>query len=421
MAPDFKTLSLLLALAMLLPATLVYAEGEEDEESLDEADEGDEGSEDKDEGDDTREDGPLISREDEDDVDSWSFEGEVEKKEEVKKEVKKKALPPEPKRYGNSGNWYEVSVECGGCETLLGQQLGIEDSLVMREFFDYVQVSSDRKSGKFVYPSEGETRPVGIRDSSKRVRLWSYASDSGTRLTDTFATLWDLHLRANSGLLYGRKYEVQAWTPDAYVESDDGYKANQRFISSSKLLSYADLSPVKGLTTEAPRFQVGENVRVSLVGYSAFVRSDISSAAIEKEQERLKAAAEAEAKRKRDQKAWFNKGEGYLDSRSWEDALVAFKKAREFGLDSLDLSFYLGFAFQRTGDFGSAITEYRKVLGADPRDTDVRYNLARIYEKQKSWDEAIKEYQAILKFNPDDQGARERLELLRAARAMVDG
>jgi hypothetical protein len=173
MAPDFKTLSLLLVLAMLLPATLVYAEGEEDEESLDEADEGDEGSEDKDEGDGTREDGPLISREDEDDVDSWSFEGEVEKKEEVKKEVKKKALPPEPKRYGNSGNWYEVSVECGGCETLLGQQLGIEDSLVMREFFDYVQVSSDRKSGKFVYPSEGETRPVGIRDSSKRVRLWS--------------------------------------------------------------------------------------------------------------------------------------------------------------------------------------------------------------------------------------------------------
>jgi tetratricopeptide (TPR) repeat protein len=157
------------------------------------------------------------------------------------------------------------------------------------------------------------------------------------------------------------------------------------------------------------------------VGYSAFVRSDISEAAIAKEQESLKAKAEADAKRIREQQRWFSEGESQLDSRSWEDALESFKKAREFGLDNLDLSFYLGFAFQRTGDFGNAIKEYRKVLKADPRDTDVRYNLARIYEKKKSWDEAIKEYQAILKFNPDDQGARERLELLRAARAMIDG
>ncbi len=406
---DVLLLIFALALGLCVPLGSVRAEDEEEEESGEgEGSGGEEG-------------GPDISREDEDDVDNWSFEGEVEKKEEVKKEVKKKKLPPEPSRYGNSGNWYEVSVECGGCDTLLGQELGIEDSLVMREFFDYVQIASDRKSGRFIYPSEGETISVGVRDGGKRLLLWEYAADKGTRLTDTFATLWDLRRKADSGLLYGRKYEVQAWTAEAYVESDDGYKANQRFISSSKLLSYADLAPVKGLTVEAPRFQVGENVRVSLVGYSAFVRSDIKMAAIEKEQEQLKAAAEAEAKRLRDQKSWFSKGESHLDSRSWEDALSAFLKAREFGLESLDLSFYLGFAFQRTGDFDNAIKEYRSVLKSDPRDTDVRYNLARIYEKQKSWDEAIKEYQAILKFSPDDQGARERLELLRAARAMIDG
>jgi tetratricopeptide (TPR) repeat protein len=399
-----------LALALCVPVSFSLAQAEEEEEESS-------GEEEEEE----EEAGPAISREDEDDVDSWSFEGEVEKKEEVKKEVKKKALPPEPKRYGNSGNWYDVGVECGGCATLLGQQLGIEDSLVMREFFDYVQIASDRKSGRFVYPSEGESRSVGVRDGGSRVLLWVYASEKGTRLTDTFATVWDLQRKADSGLLYGRKYEVQAWTADAYTQSDDGFKANQRFISSSKLLGYADLAPVKGLTVEEPRFQVGENIRVSLLGYSAFVRSDIKVASIEKEQEGLKAAAEAEAKRLRDQTEWFVKGEGHLDSRSWEDALVAFKKAREFGLESLDLSFYLGFAFQRTGDFENAIKEYRAVLAADPRDTDVRYNLARIYEKKKSWDEAIKEYQAILKFSPDDQGARERLELLRAARAMIDG
>ena len=160
---------------------------------------------------------------------------------------------------------------------------------------------------------------------------------------------------------------------------------------------------------------------VNLVGYAAFVRSDVSTEAIVKEQEGLKAEAEAEAKRLRDQADWFSQGEGHLDNRDWSDALVAFKKARELGMDSLELSFNLGFSFQRTGDVASAIGEYRKILKIDPRDTDVRYNLARIYEKQKSWDEAIKEYQAILKFNPDDQGARQRLELLRAAREMIEG
>tara|TARA_Y100001968_G_scaffold333116_1_gene394219 strand:+ start:2013 stop:3218 length:1206 start_codon:yes stop_codon:yes gene_type:complete len=391
---------LLLCLALAIGVGPVYAQDEE------------EGSE---EGD------PDISREDEDDVENWSYEGEIEEKKEVKKEVKKKELPPEPKRYGNSGNWYEVSVECGGCDTLLGQNLGIEDALVMREFFDYVQIASDRKSGSFIYPSEGETISVGVRDGNQRVRIWQYASDSGTRLTDTFATLWDLQKKAESGLLYGRKYEVQAWTSDAYVESDTGYKANQGFMSSSKLLSYLDLVPIKQLNTEEPRFQVGENVRVSLVGYSAFVRSDVKGEAILAEQQALKAAAEAEAKRKRDQQEWFAKGEALLDSKSWDEALEAFLKARNFGLSNLDLNFYLGFAYQRTGNFDKAIKEYRAVLKADPRDTDVRYNLARIYEKRKDWDEAIKEYQAILKFNPDDRGALERLELLRAARAMIDG
>ncbi|HCP47060.1 MAG TPA: hypothetical protein DIU15_13525 [Deltaproteobacteria bacterium] len=403
---------ILAALVVFLSAQLpLQLRADEDEDPFDEEEEG----EDEGDGD------PDIKRQDEDDVDSWSFEGEVEKKQEEKKEVKKKELAPEPRRYGNSGNWYEVPVECPSCDSLLGQTFGIEDPLVMREFFDFIQISSDRTDGKFYLPSEGESRPLGIKDRGSRVTIWGYVTEKGTRLTDTYATLWQVHRKAENGLLYGRKYEVQVWTSDAYTETKDGYEAKQSFLSSSKLLSYVDLAPVKALTVEDNRFQVGESARVNFVGYAAFVRSDIDKEAVAKAQEALRAQAEADAKRLRDQQEWFKKGERYLDDREWDDARTAFLKARDLGLETLDLRFYLGFTYQKGGDFASAIKEYRAILESDPRDTDVRYNLARIYEKQKSWDEAIKEYQAILKFNPDDQGARDRLELLRAAREMVGG
>ncbi len=361
------------------------------------------------------------TRTDEDDVDDWSFEGEEVKKEEKKEEVKKRELPPEPKRYGVSGNWYEIAVDCANCPTLLDQSLGIEDSNVMREFFDYIQIASDRKSGEFIYPSASQKIPLGVSSKGDKVLIFQYVIDTGSRLTDTYAVIWDLRVKADSGLLYGRKYEVQAWTADAYEDWERGYKAKTSFISSSKLKTYVGLDPVLRLSTEDPRFQVGDAARIQFVGYAGFVRSDVKEASISAEQEKLKAAAEAEAKRARDQKEYFRKGEDALDDRDWEAALAAFTKARKLGFESLDLNYNLGYAYYKVNDFENAKKEYKVILKDDPRDTEVRYNLARIHEKEKNFDEAIKEYQAILKFNPDDSSARDRLELLKAARAMLDG
>lgn len=410
-------LTLCLGAALALP-TFSFAQDEDEDEFSDLEGDGEEKKE-GDEGEGS--DDPNITREDEDDVDDWSFEGEVEKKEEVKKEEapKKKELPPEPKRYGVSGNWYEVPVDCQECPNLLGQSFGIEDGEVMREFFDFIQIASDRKTGKFVFPSIGQNRPLGVSDGKDRVLIWQYVLDQGTRLTDTYATLWDLSLKAEDGLLYGRKYEIQAWTDDAYADWEEGYKADDKYIPVSKLKSYFDLAPVKNLTTEKRNFQVGEASRVSFVGYSAFVRSDVKKEAIAADQERLQAKAEAEAKRLRDQKEWFRKGEDALDGRDYELALAAFLKSRELGLDNLDLNYNLGFAYQKLKDNDKAIKEYTAILDVDPRDIDVRFNLAQIYEKQKDFDAAIKEYQTILKFDPDDDASRDRLALLRAAREML--
>ena len=163
----------LLALLLLVLPASAWAEDEEDGAPMDDGDLPDDEDESEEEGkageEQPGEGSPDITRTEEDDVDSWSFEGEVQEKKEEKKEVKKKKLAPEPKRYGISGNWYEVQVDCADCESLLGQKLGIEEPLVMREYFDYVQISSDRSSGKFVLPSEGETRPVGVKDGGSRV------------------------------------------------------------------------------------------------------------------------------------------------------------------------------------------------------------------------------------------------------------
>lgn len=412
-------ITLLAMLAWLISPAAALAGDDEfelDEDDLDDL------PDDKDDDDDEEEDdSPDISREEEDDVESWSFEGEeVEKEEERKEETRVgRDIDPEPKRYGNSGNWYEVTVECARCPSLLGQELGIEDEVVMRQFFDFVQIASDRKSGKFVYPSIGENRPLGVSDKSKRIIVWMYVIDTGARLTDTYATIWDLEVKAGGGLLYGRKYEIQAWTDDAYTDVDGGYKANERFVDTGKIKSYVDLAPVQALTVDAARFQVGDDARINFVGYAGFVRSDVDRAAIGVEQQALRDSAEAEEKRLRDQKEYFGKGVASLDDKEWEDALRAFQKAEDLGLKSLDLDYNMGFAHYMLKDYEHAKKRYRAVLDADPRDTDVRYNLARIYEKEKDWDSAIREYQAILKFDPDDSGTRERLELLKQAREMI--
>jgi tetratricopeptide (TPR) repeat protein len=414
-ATDFlKTLApWVLGLAVAFPS-LAFAQDEDEDDPFEE-DEDEEEDEEPSEGD------PNISREDDgEDVDDWSFEGEkkVEKKKVEEKAVGRE-LQAEPTRYGNSGNWYEVPVECGDCTSLMGQELGIEKPEVLRQFYDFLQIGSKRRDGKFVYPSIGENRPLGVKDGSKRVRIWMYVADSGTRLTDTYATIWDLKVKANGGLLYGRKYDLQAWTGEAYEETSKGYKAKSSFISSDKILKYLDLSAVKELDSGKANFQVGKEARMTFAGYSAFVRYDVDQSEIVKEQEALKAAAEAEAKRQRDQKAWFEKAEKYRDDKSWDDAITAYLKARDLGLANLDLNYGLGFSYQRIKEFGKATKEYRTVLDADPKDNDVRYNLAKIYEKQKDYDSAIREYETILKFDPDDDPVRDRVELLKAARDMA--
>ena len=290
--------------------------------------------------------------------------------------------------------------------------------MVMREFFDFIQIDSNRKSAKFVFPSIGENRPMGVSDKGKRLLIWQYTVDVGTRLTDTYATVWDLTLQAKDGLLYGRRYEVQAWSEEAYEDWERGYQAKKSFISSSKLLSYADLAPVKALDTDNNRFQVGGDSRISFVGYAAFVRSDVDKGAIEDEQSALRQKAEKEAKRLRDQKDEYSKGQSYLDDKDWESALESFEKAASLGMESLDLHYELGFTYYKVGNLSKAKEHYSTILDTDPRDTDVRYNLARIYEKERDWDAAIREYQAILKFDPDDQVSRERLNLLKTAREM---
>jgi tetratricopeptide (TPR) repeat protein len=404
MAKIFLIRSFLGLALLLFPLTVTTAfaaqESEEEEEE--------EGEEDPN----------VPQKEDDDDVDNWSDEGVVEKKVEKKVEEKKRDLPPEPKRNGTSGNWYEVTVECARCPNLLDQSFGLEDSMVMREFFDFIQIDSNRKSAKFVFPSIGENRPMGVSDKGKRLLIWQYTVDVGTRLTDTYATVWDLTLQAKDGLLYGRRYEVQAWSEEAYEDWERGYQAKKSFISSSKLLSYADLAPVKALDTDNNRFQVGGDSRISFVGYAAFVRSDVDNGAIEDEQSALRQKAEKEAKRLRDQKDEYSKGQSYLDDKDWESALESFEKAASLGMESLDLHYELGFTYYKVGNLSKAKEHYSTILDTDPRDTDVRYNLARIYEKERDWDAAIREYQAILKFDPDDQVSRERLNLLKTAREM---
>jgi len=391
-------------------------DGEKDDEKRDGDEDGGKKDGDKDdpegegEGEDSA-DGPDYYKDgDEDDIDDWEGEikqqelNQVKEREEVKVDVE-----DEPERIGVSGNWYQVPVDCLYCETVLGQNIAVDEAGVMRQFFDHLQINPDAKDGKFVFPSEGINRPVLVQQDEDRIVVFMYVIDQGERTTPQYCTIWDLRwLLRDQKLLYGRRYSVDAYQPFAFGSWEKGYKADESFLPREQLRTFLDLSPVLELNEEKKTFPVGEKAVLTYLGADAFVRSDFDPEPYEDLQARLFKEKSEEEERQRLRLSSFKRGVDHFEDRDYDKALEELTRAGELGEDSLDFHFYLGACFQGTKQFDKAIDEYRKVLEGDPRDTTTRFNVAVILEKQGRLKDALKEYRVILKYDPDDDEARNR-------------
>lgn len=370
---------------------------------------GDEGEGDE-AGTDAEETGDQLPPPDEDDVDNWDTTiekqdlNQVKEREEVKVDVE-----AEPERIGISGNWYQVGVDCLYCETILGQNLDVQEPEVMRQFFDHLQIEPDARMGKLVYPSEGINRPLIVTQDEDRVIVLMYVIDVGDRTTPLYATIWDFRwLLRDQKLLYGRRYSIDAYQPFAYADWEKGYKADESFLPQEQIRTFLDLSPVMALDETEKRFPIGDKAMLTYLGSDAFVRSDFDIEPYEDLQARLfKERTEAE-ERERERVASMEAAEEQFDDREYETCLASLQRASELGEVSADLHFYMGAAYQGLKQYEQAIEQYGKVLEITPKDTSTRFNMAMVLEKLGRYKDALREYQVILKWDPDDEEAKER-------------
>ena len=347
---------------------------------------------------------------DEDDIDDW--EGEVERQDlnqVVEREEVRVDVEAEPERIGVSGNWYQVGVDCLYCDTVLGQNLDVQETDVLRQFFDHLQIEPGATDGKMVYPSEGINRPVALSMEGDRLLVYMYTIDEGERTTPLYCTVWDLRwILSDQKLLYGRRYSVDAYQLFAFGTWEKGYKADETYVPIPQLRTFLDLDMVANLNETHKTFPIGEKAVLTYLGSDAFVRSDFTEGPYEELQNEL---FKEEVRRKEladERKSSLDRGITAFEEEDYENSLRLLLRAGELGEDSLDYWFYLGAAYQGSKDYEEAIEAYRKVLDQDPMDTVTRYNLARILEKLDRFKEALKEYQVILKHDPDDEEVRDR-------------
>jgi len=405
----FLTLALVLGASAAAPAADEGGEGEggSGEGSGTEGGEGS-GSEEGKAGGEEGED-PNIKREDDEDTSQWTYEGEKKQVEQRKDGPKRSDLAPEPPADGLAGAWYEVTVDCSSCPTVLGQTLGVDEPAVMRQFYDQLVIQPDRKGGKIIYVNEGQNRPVLVlEEKGDRVLLAQYMVEQAARKTDVYAHIWDFRSMMDNRLLYGRKYVVHAFKDNAWTKWEKGDKADPAFLPDKQLQIYASLSEVQKLTNEKKTFDLADKARVEFVGMNAWVRSDFQKEGYARLQGEVQARQDAEKKRLLDQQRFLKDGDDKFDAKDYTGSLAAYQKSRELGLDNADLHFGLGRAFQKLERLDEAAAEYRWCVERDPKDTAARFNLARVYEKQNKLREALEQYQAVTRLDPTDEKAKEK-------------
>ena len=265
-------------------------------------------------------------------------------------------LPPEPRRYGFSGAWYEVPLTCPSCETLLGQGFDAQDGDIMRRYFDHMILERNLREGQIVYQTRGLALTVEVHRDGRSLRVIQYIpTTEGMRSTDDYGYILDLEVGPGDELLFGRKYRIQATTDDAFEATDEGYRAKRSFVEADRVWAILDLAPVRALDASNPHFQFDENARITFTGRVGYVRSDYDGAALATHQQELEAAAQAEEQRLARQQEALTEGHRAYDANDLELAVQRYTDAIELGLaEDGELRFNLGAAYQQLRRYDEA-------------------------------------------------------------------
>lgn len=112
--------------------------------------------------------------------------------------------------------------------------------------------------------------------------------------------------------------------------------------------------------------------------------------------------------------AWFMLGWGLRRMERYEDAIMAFEKARECegGDENADTLNELAICQIETGRIDDAMDTLNDALSIDPDNTKVISNLGFIFLKKGNESEARKYFVTVLEIDPKDEIAKKQLEIL---------
>jgi outer membrane protein assembly factor BamD (BamD/ComL family) len=117
-----------------------------------------------------------------------------------------------------------------------------------------------------------------------------------------------------------------------------------------------------------------------------------------------------------------NLGQAYLQLGETNTALAEFRRALKLNQPPEIKAFIyanLGYIYTQLNFYGFAIREYRQAIKENRKDTTSLLTLGMLYETSFRPQEATEVFEQVLKFDPDNSYAKESLQRIAQARAVV--
>ncbi len=127
--------------------------------------------------------------------------------------------------------------------------------------------------------------------------------------------------------------------------------------------------------------------------------------------EEMGTAALAADREEEKEKAHYVLGRAYIGLDAYEKALHHFQQARELGLDSIELDFYIGNTYGFLREYDLAFEHLQKSLTKNPEIPAVHNSIALLYMRQGKLEEADKYLTDALLLDPSCETTYELLEM----------
>lgn len=318
-----------------------------------------------------------------------------------------------------TGLWYDVAVECPFCLTFDRQNLVLGQAVAMLKYSDRLELTPASRSGKTITRTQGTetvTRSLKLflQPRKKQVILIQYVEGDGDRAADMFARIWVVTPMAGGKMLYGRRYQISAFTEEAFEPRAKGYRAREKYLPPERLLTILEDVRVYSLNDARKIYQAGDQARVTLDGAVAFVRENFGESEVALAKEEAMAQAQERTSRENLFRTLVQQGDQAYASERYDDALNQYKAASAILPEMSLVHADLGAVYLIQTRLPEAEAAFRLALELDPSDVDSIFNLAMVLEQGGRLNEAVEQYKEVMTRRPQDTEARDRLNRLSA-------